>query len=156
MTNLPWLTSGCFASLEVFLENCTDIFSWKNNTAKQEQILKERMLSFCHVLLIAADVRCSCIDISWGWKVRFHRNTSIPNTGDTGDGLGCRSVPGRIRPKHGPLHTFRPEFILIGKHLIIIYYLQHDEKSIEVKALKTIRFSSIKCIPQVNEEGIQY
>lgn len=65
-------------------------------------------------------------------------------------------MPGRIWPKHGPLHMFRPEFMVIRNNLIIIYHLQDDEKSIEGKALKIIRFNGIKCIPQVNEEGIQY
>lgn len=52
--------------------------------------------------------------------------------------LAAGLLPGGTRPKHGPLHTFRTEVILIGKRLIIIYHLQHDEKSIEGKTLKTI------------------
>lgn len=90
-------------------------FPWKprwhitlEKLRSKTEIDSERTLSFCHVrLLIAADVRCSCADISRGWKVCFHSNISIPNTGDT---PGCRFVPRRI----------------IGKHLTVIYRLQQN------------------------------
>lgn len=157
MKNLLLLpTSGCFASLEISLNTGLTYYPGKTKQQKLKKTQKESTPSFCHVLFpIAAGVSCSCIDIFLELRGLFPQKHFYPEQRRHWEmDLGCRPVPGRMRPKHGPLHTFK--IILIGKCLIVIYHLQQDEKSIEGKTLKTIRLNSIKCTPQVNEQGIQY